>query len=41
MQTVVLLEARDVGSNSARITDSFEPPDMDIGKLELSIIQGN
>jgi hypothetical protein len=35
----VPLEAGDVGSNNARIPDSFEPPEIDVGKLKLSLLQ--
>lgn len=32
-------EARGGGSSSARITGNFEPPDMDVVKLKLRLLQ--
>lgn len=36
---LVPLEARGVGSSSARITGNFELPDMDVVKFKLCLLQ--
>lgn len=33
------LEAGDIGFSNARIPDSFEPSEMDVGKLKLGLLQ--